>query len=197
LQYVEQVRPDVLTLHESPVRPQFQKLMEAAHRLGRGFYYAQFSPEDKAASGPRTVQAIAFPLPGKPDPANKLGIEFDGAVRLVGYDWTQEGNVARLALYYRVLEKTRIEYVTEVEIGDMHDETWGYWSRHPVSEYYPTYLWEQGKYYRDVYDVVLTPDAPQGDYVADVTWFRYDAGTAKRDEASAQTVRLTGLRVGD
>lgn len=69
LQYVEGVRADVLTIHESPVRPQYQKILEAAHRLERPFYYAQFTPEDKnsieatSAPGERTIQPIAFPLP--------------------------------------------------------------------------------------------------------------------------------------
>lgn len=196
-QYVENVRPDVLTIHESPVRPQYQKLLDAAHRLNRAFYYAQFSPEDKNSDETRTIQAVAFPLPAKPNPQTRLNIELGEAIRVIGYDWIQTGNIARLALYYRVLKQTRTEYVTEVEVGDMNDETRGYWSRHPVSEYYPTYLWQEGKFYRDVYDVVLEPGAPRGKYVADVTWFEYDAGTAKRNQAGAQTIRLEGLDVGN
>lgn len=194
-QYVENIRPDVLTIHESPVRPQYQKIMDAAHKLDRPFYYAQFSPEDKNTDEQRTIQAVAFPIPVKPDPQNKLGLELNDFIRVVGYDWTQTGNVARLAIYYRVLKPMRIEYVTEVEVGDPADETRGYWSRHPVSEYYPTYLWQDGKFYRDVYDVVLDKSAPSGEYVADVTWFDYDSSTGKRDQASAKTFRLTGLPV--
>lgn len=197
LQYVEGIRTDVLTIHESPVRPQYQKLLDAAHRLDRPFYYAQFSPEDKNTDAQRTLQAVAFPLANKPEPQNKLGMELNDFVRVVGYDWTQTGNVARLAIYYRVLKPMKIEYVTEVEVGDPKDETRGYWSKHPVSEYYPTYLWQDGKYYRDVYDVVLGKTAPSGDYVADVTWFDYDSRTGKRDEASAKTFRLSGLHIGN
>lgn len=196
-QYVEGVRPDILTIHESPVRPQYQKILDAAHRLKRPFYYAQFSPEDKNSDEPRTLQAIAFPLPETPQPQNTLNVKLNDAIQLVGYDWTQTGNVARLALYYRVVQPTRTEYVTEVEVGDPQDETRGYWSRHPVSDYYPTYFWQQGDFYRDVYDVVLDQGAPSGDYVADVTWFDYDAEQGKRNEASAQTIRLSGLRVGN
>lgn len=196
-QYVEGVRPDILTIHESPVRPQYQKILDAAHRLKRPFYYAQFSPEDKNSDEPRTLQAIAFPLPETPQPQNTLNVKLNDAIQLVGYDWTQTGKVARLALYYRVVQPTRTEYVTEVEVGDPQDETRGYWSRHPVSDYYPTYFWQQGDFYRDVYDVVLDQGAPSGDYVADVTWFDYDAEQGKRNEASAQTIRLLGLRVGN
>ncbi len=201
-QYVEGVRPDVLTIHESPVRPQYQKLLDAAHRLHRPFYYAQFSPEDKNSSADnsapevRTLQAIAFPLPQEPQPQHALQETLNDAVRVIGYDWIQTGRNARLALYYQVMQPTRIEYVTEVEVGDPRDETRGYWSKHPVSDYYPTYFWQAGEYYRDVYDIVLADNAPNGAYVADVTWYEYDASTAKRNEASAKSFRLTGLAIG-
>src|SRR5205823_5655006 len=131
----------------SPIASQYQKLLDAAHKLNRPFYYAQFTPEDKNSDGPRTIQAVAFPLPGKPSPQYKLNMDMNASVRVIGYDWVQTGNIVRLALYYRVLKPTRTEYVTEVEVGDPNDETRGLWSRHPVSEYYPSYLWQDGKYY--------------------------------------------------
>lgn len=194
-QYIDGVRPDVLTIHDSPIASQYQKLLDAAHKLNRPFYYAQFTPEDKNSDGPRTIQAVAFPLPNKPAPQFKLSMDMNPSVRVIGYDWTQTGNIVRLALYYRVLKPTRTEYVTEVEVGDPNDETRGLWSQHPVSEYYPTYLWQDGQYYRDVYDVVLDSSAPGGDYVADVSWYEYDASIAKRNEATAKAFRLTGLHV--
>jgi hypothetical protein len=199
-QFVENIRPDVLTIHESPIRPQYQKLMDAAHRLGRPFYYAQFSPEDKNSDEPRTVQATAFPLTDAPAPQHTLDVELNESIRAIGYDWIpdlQQGNrTARLAVYYQVIKPTRIEYVTEVELGDEAQETHGYWSRHPVSEYHPTYQWQPGEYYRDVYDVVLDHDAPYGTYTADVTWFEYYSDTGKRREESAKTIHIRDLHVG-
>lgn len=198
-QYVEGIRPDVLTIHESPVRPQYQKIMDAAHRLKRPFYYAQFTPEDKNSDEPRTIQAVGMPLLKKPQPQHELKLDLNDSIRVLGYDWIpdlgQGERSARLALYYRVLKPTRIEYVTEVELNDPQQETQGYWSRHPVSEYTFAYLWQEGDFYRDVYDVVLEADAPPGDYAADVTWFEYYSDTGKRREESAKTFRLTGLTV--
>lgn len=198
-QYVEGVRPDVLTIHESPVRPQYQKIMDAAHRLNRPFYYAQFTPEDKNSDEPRTIQAVGMPLLKKPQPQHELKLDLNDSIRVLGYDWIpnlgQRGRSARLALYYRVLKPTRIEYVTEVELNDPQQATQGYWSRHPVSEYTFTYLWQEGDFYRDVYDVVLDGDAPSGAYAADITWFEYYSNTGKRKEASAKTFRIEGLTV--
>lgn len=195
-QYVENIRPDVLTIHESPVRPQFAQIYAAAQKMERPFYYALFSPEDKRSDGPRTIQALALPLAQKPAPQHELNVELNNAVRLVGYDWTQSGNVARLALYYFVKQATPIEYVIQVQVRDPHEKTRGDWSQHPVSEYFPTYFWREGKYYRDVYDVILESDAPRGAYTAEVKWFTRDSATGKRDEASAKTFRLTRLNVG-
>lgn len=195
-QYVEGLRPDVLTIHESPVRPQYAKLLDAAHRLERPFYYAQFMPEDKNSDAPRTIQAVAFPIRRKPEPQFPLSFKLNDAVRVIGYDWTRlDPQTMRLAVYYRVLQPTRMEYVSEVELSDPKGETRGDWNRHPVSEYYPTYFWRPGEFYRDVYDVHLDDDAPTGEYSAELLWYEYDAGTARRDEASAVSVVLPNLSV--
>ncbi len=117
-------------------------------------------------------------------------------MRVIGYDWTRlDPQTMRLAVYYRVLQPTRMEYVSEVELSDPKGETRGDWNRHPVSEYYPTYFWRPGEFYRDVYDVHLDDDAPTGEYSAELLWYEYDAGTARRDEASAVSVVLPNLSV--
>ncbi|MBI4675690.1 MAG: DUF2723 domain-containing protein [Chloroflexi bacterium] len=193
-QYVENVRPDVLTIHESPVRPQYQKILDAAHKLNRPFYYAQFMPEDKNSDAPRTVQAIAFPLSDKPQPQQTLNAKLNDSIRVIGYDWIpSDPQNARLAIYYRVLQPTRIEYVNELELSDTQGVTRAAFSRHPVSEYYPTYFWQDGGYYRDVYDIHLDANAPRGAYSAELIWYEYDAATAQRNEYSAKSVIITGL----
>lgn len=194
-QYVEHVRPDVLTVHESPVRPQYQKILDAAHKLGRPFYYAQFMPEDKNTDAPRTIQAIGFPLVEEPRPPHALNVKLNDSIRLIGYDWIpRDAQNARLAIYYRVSKPTRIEYVTELELGDAQGVTRASFSRHPVSEYYPTYFWQAGAYYRDVYDIRLDTDAPRGTYRAELIWYAYDSTTAQRNEESAKVVVIEGLR---
>lgn len=193
-QYVENVRPDVLTIHESPVRPQYQKLLDAAQRLGRPFYYAQFTPEDKNADGARTVQAIAFPLPDEPRPQFRLNEKLNDGIRVAGYDWQRlDARTARLSIYYRVAKPTRIEYVNELEVSDAQGNTRASFSRHPVSEYYPTYFWKQGEYYRDVYDIHLDGDAAHETLRAELIWYAYDATTAQRDEESAKSIVLENL----
>ncbi len=195
-QYVEKVRPDVLTIHESPVRPQYQKIMAAAHKLGRPFYYAQFTPEDKNTDAPRTVQAIAFPLLEKPQPQYIRNVKLNDSIRMVGYDWIpRDAQNARLAVYYRVLKPTRLEYVSELELRDAQAVARAAFSRHPVTEYYPTYFWQAGEYYRDVYDIHLDADAPRGTYSAELVWYEYDSSTAQRNVESARSVVIEGLGI--
>ncbi len=195
-QYVENVRPDVLTIHESPVRPQYQKILDAAHKLNRPFYYAQFMPEDKNTAAPRTVQAIAFPMPDKPRPQFGLNEKLNDSMRVVGYDWIPiNARSARLNIYYRVAKPTRIEYVSEMELSDAQAVTRANFSRHPVSEYYPTYFWKQGEYYRDVYDVHLDADAPNDTYSAELIWYEYDAANAARNDDSAISIVIPNLRM--
>jgi len=203
LQYVENVRPDVLTIHESPVRPQYQKILEAAHQLHRPIYYAQFTPEDKNSDTPRTVQAIAFPLPQKPSPQFVLNEMLNPSIRLLGYDWQPDiANVdgtrfARLAFYYQVLQPVQKEYAAELDFGNIRGDALGSWTHRPVSEYLPTYLWKPGEYYRDVWDIPLTNDAPRGLYNAELTWYKVDTSSSKIIESSAKSVNADALRVGD
>lgn len=196
-QYVENVRPDVLTIHESPVRPQFRQIYEAARQLKRPFYYAQFTPEDKNTDETRTIQATGIPLAYPPQPQHEMNVQLSETIRLVGYDWMRNGNVARLALYYRAAQPTPIEHFVQVELESPRNETYAQWSRHPVSEYYPTYFWQANEYYRDVFDVVVEEDTPQGDYTANVTWFDIEAATGRRNEGRVKTFQLSGLRIGE
>lgn len=196
-QFVENVRSDVLTIHESPVRPQYQKLFDAAQKLGRPFYYAQFMPEDKNSDAPRTIQAIAFPMPAEPQPQFRLNEKLNEGLRVAGYDWIPlDARRARLVIYYRVAKTTRVEYVTALEVGDAQGTTLASFARHPVSEYYPTYFWQPGAYYRDVYDIQLDADTRDA-LTAELSWYKYDATTAQRDDASAKSVVIENLRMGN
>lgn len=202
-QYVEGIRPDVLTIHESPVRPQYQKIMEAAHRLHRPFYYAQFTPEDKNTPAPRTVQAVAFPLPQKIEPQHAMDVRLNEGIRVVGYDWTPDlgqpasAHFARLAVYYEVLKPVTHEYIAELDFGTIRGESLGSWTRRPVSEYYPTYLWQVGEVYRDVWDIPISPDFPRGLYNAQLTWAEFDSARNTADEATAREVRVEALPLGE
>lgn len=201
LQFVEKVRQDVLLIHESPVRPQYQKLLDATHRLGRPFYYVQFTPEDKNSSAPRSVQAVPFPLPNDPAPQHPLNAKLTDGIRLIGYDWTpmlaQPQPFARLTFYYQVTAPTRNEYAAELTFADIRGKTHGDWTRRPVSEYYPTYLWQPREYYREIWDIPLTDSMAKGLYNAELTWYELDSNAGALKEDTARTVKVGPLRLGN
>lgn len=200
-QFVENVRPDLLVIHETPIHAKYQELMDSAQRQGRAFYYAQFLPEDKSAPGPRSIQPVAFPLPAAPQPQYPLDFKVSDAIRLVGYDWQkqieQPDGFARLSVYYSVTAPTRKEYAAELSLADIRGVEHGTWTRRPVSEYYPTYLWQPGKFYREVWDIPLDADLPRGLYSADLTWYELDSSAGALKDETARTVNLGPLQLGD
>ncbi len=201
LQFVEGQRPDLLLIHESPVRPQYQKILAAAHTLKRQFYYVLFTPEDKSAPGPRTVQAVGMPLLTAPAPRYPVNAELAGSVRVLGYDLSpdpaQPGRFLRVAIYYQVLAPVKGEYNAELDLYDIRGEPHGYWQRTPVSMYYPPNVWKAGEYYRDVWDIPFPADGPAGLYTLRLNWYPFDSGTNFTDRDHGSFVNLGPIRVGD
>ncbi len=201
LQFVEGQRPDLLFVHESPIRPQFQKLLTAAHEQSRPFYYVQFTPEEKTATGPRTVQAVGMPLLSRPQPRYSLDLPLVDGVSLLGYDYeldaADRGRSVRLLLYYETLATPGSEYTAELSMSDIRGEEHGRWQRLPVSDYYPTYFWKAGDFYRDVWEIPLSTKDPRGLYNFELTWSPYDPQTNQTHIEQARSVVIGPLRIGD
>ncbi len=200
LQFVEGQRPDLLIIHESPVRPQFQKILSSARALGRSFYYVQFTPEDKNAPGLRTVQAVGLPLLTKPTPKYPINSQLTEAVRVLGYDLQPNpalpGESLRVMIYYQVLAPITTQFNAELDLYDIRGEPHGEWQHAPVSEYYPTYFWKANEYYRDVWDIPLPADAPRGLYNLQLAWYPFDPTTNATHYENASTISFGPLRVG-
>ena len=201
LQFVEGRRPDLLIIHESPVRPQYQKLLASAHSLARPFYYVQFTPEDRAVPGFRTVQAVGLPLLTKPAPRYRLDANLTNAVRVLGYDLQPDpampGSLMRVMVYYQVVAPLTTQYIAGLDLADIRGEPHGDWQHPPVSEYYPTYFWKVGEYYRDVWDISLPADAPKGLYGLELSWYPFDPVTNATHYEQAQTISFGPIRAGD
>ncbi|MFB0535633.1 MAG: hypothetical protein ACETWR_11695, partial [Anaerolineae bacterium] len=67
---------------------------------------------------------------------------------------------------------------------------WGQKDNPPVDGFYPTSQWEMGEILRDQYDLVISPDAPPGQYWLEVGMYLVETG--KR-----LSVRREGQRMGD
>jgi 4-amino-4-deoxy-L-arabinose transferase-like glycosyltransferase len=201
LQFVEGQRPDLLIIHESPVRPQFQKILASAHALKRAFYYVQFTPEDRNAAGPRTLQAVGLPLLTKPAPSYQIEAQLTDGLRVLGYDLKPDpalpGRSMRLMVYYQVVAPITTQFNAELDLTDIRGEPHGDVQHPPVSEYYPTYFWKAGDYYRDVWDIPLPPDAPPGLYNFQLAWYPFDPATNATHYEDAHILAFGPVRAGN
>lgn len=201
LQFVEGMRPDLLLIHESPVRPQFQRLLASAHSLRRPFYYVQFDPEERDDASPRTIQAVGLPLLSQPFPRNHLDATISDSVRVLGYDLNPDpaspGKGFRLSVYYHVIAPDKTQFISGLDLTDIRGEPHGDWQQPPVSQYYPTYFWQQGEFYRDVWDITLPADAPRGLYNLQLSWYPFDPVTNATHYEDGHSVTLGPIRAGD
>jgi hypothetical protein len=201
LQLVEGQRPDLLFVHESPIRPQYQKILDSAHRLQRPFYYVLFDPEDRRAAGVRTVQAVGLPLLTKPGPEYKISKPIADGVELLGFDLSSEASqparFVRFAVYYAVVGPVHAQYRASLDWGDIRGEPQGSLEHMPVTGYYPTYFWKAGEFYRDVWDLPLAATQPAGLYSANLSWVPFDPTTNSTNEAAVRTIALGPFPIGD
>jgi hypothetical protein len=202
-QFVENQRPDLLVVHVACNWPQFSTMLANAHSLNRPFYSVEFTPEYKTDPGPRTVQAVPLPLVQQPQPRYTVSKpNITPEVQVLGYDLDpdppQPGKPTRVWIYYRATARMYPMYSAMLTVGDVTGRLWGEYSRFPVSSCFPTYRWyELGEYYRDGWTFNLPPDAPNGLYDLDLSWFVYDLDTHMSDYASEKSVPLGSMRVGD
>lgn len=201
LQFVEGQRPDLLIIHESPVRPQFDKLLGSARSLGRSFYYVQFNPEDRTDAGTRTVEAVGLPLLTVPAPKYSLGVDIIPGIRVLGYDLKPDpaapGQMTKVFVYYQVTAPTTTRFIADLSLTDIRGDPHGDWEHSPVSQYYPTYYWKPGEYYRDVWDVPFSVDAPKGLYSIQLSWYPFDSATNATRYDRPRSVSFGPIRAGD
>lgn len=201
LQFVEGQRTDLLVIHESPVRPQFNKLLASARSLRRPFYYVQFNPEERTTAGIRTVQAIGLPLLSKPSPRYTVNSNLTDSVRFLGYDLDPDpimpGKTTRVMVYYEVTASISTQFVAGLNLTDIKGDPHGEWEHPPVTTYYPTYYWKPGEFYRDVWDIQLPADSPKGLYSLELSWFPFDPTTNATHYELARTVPFGPIRAGD
>lgn len=201
-QFVENQRPDLLVVNVSPSSRQFMTMLQKAHELNRPFYLAQFNPELKTGTTPRSVQAIPLPMMQAPKPQTVLtDARIIPEVQVLGYDLStplQPGNPSQISVYYHATARIYPMYSVTLYLNDITGKTWGEYSGFPGSVYFPTFRWhEVGEYYRDAWTVTLPSDASSGLYNLDLSWYEYDQKTDSSDVAHERKVSLGTIRVGD
>ena len=109
-------------------------------------------------------------------------VEFEGLVRLLGYDLPQTkvspGDDLALTLYWQAMRRLDTSYTVFTHLLDERNEIWGQQDNIPVQGNYPTTGWLPEEVIVDQYRIPVSGDAPAGRYQIEVGL--YDAATGLR-----------------
>jgi hypothetical protein len=120
-----------------------------------------------------------------PPPVEALDIErrveanLGGKVQLLGYNIKsgfRPGDGIHLTLFWRASQEMEKDYAVFTHLIDSGGKIWGQKDNPPVDGFYPTSQWEEGDIVRDQYDLVISPDAPPGEYWIEVGVYLTETG---------------------
>ncbi len=145
----------------------------------------------------------------EPPPVSTLDMEYPleadlgGKVRLLGYNIQSgfhPGDGIHLTLFWQCLKKMDQDYTVFTHLIDGKQNIWGQKDNPPVDGFYPTSGWEAGEIVRDQYDILISPDAPPGEYQIEVGMYLAETGERLRavnsqSEQMADRVVIGGVQV--
>jgi len=120
-----------------------------------------------------------------PPPVEALDIErrveanLGGKVQLLGYNIKsgfRPGDGIHLTLFWQASREMEKDYTVFTHLIDSGGKIWGQKDNPPVDGFYPTSQWEEGDIVRDQYDLVISPDAPPGEYWIEVGVYLAETG---------------------
>jgi hypothetical protein len=101
-------------------------------------------------------------------------------IELAGYDLdesgVQSGGTLTLTLYWRARAEMDEDYTVFVHLVEKEGQTWAQSDGYPVGGDYPTSFWEEGELIRDERVLVVSPDAPEGEYSIEVGFYLASTG---------------------
>jgi hypothetical protein len=139
----------------------------------------ELKPEQELILGPVEVPRR------EPPPFSALGIvhplevDLGGKVRLLGYNIEsgfRPGDHIHLTLFWQALAEMDKDYTVFTHLTDVEGHIWGQKDNPPVDGFYPTTGWEAGEIVRDQYDILISPDAPPGEYQIEAGMYLAETG---------------------
>lgn len=124
-----------------------------------------------------------------------IGAVLGGAVRLIGYDVSQETIRAddgpAVTLYWETLAPIRDDYNVYIRLVDEMGNVWAQVDRLPLAGLWRTDNWEPGAYIRDEYKLQLRPGTPPGVYYLEIAMYSFETGETFGVARNAGQVRVT------
>jgi len=130
-----------------------------------------------------TRYAVAYRAPAgsaaRVSPTRELGVDFDGQIRLLGYDPPAgpfaSGDTIPLRLYWQSLARMDERYKMFVHLWDAASgEIWGQEDAHPCDNSYYTPWWAVGDVVVNEHRIPINPETPPGEYQLLVGLYRKD-----------------------
>jgi len=126
---------------------------------------------------------------------NPMQVNLGDRVTFLGYDLdtteVKPGGVLHLTLYWQARGEIKGWYKVFTHLLDGQDRIWAQKDSVPVGGTRPTTGWVKGEIIVDEYQLVVDPDAPDGDYILEVGM--YEEGTGRR----LRVLNERGQTVGD
>jgi hypothetical protein len=169
--------------------------------------YRQVDLKSESVS-PLLLGPVVIP-PHDPPAVESLDIEhpveatLDGKVRLLGYNMEsgfRPGDNIHLTLFWQCLEKMDKDYTVFTHLTDAKGHIWGQKDNPPVDGFYPTTGWEAGMIVRDQYDILISSDAPPGEYQIEAGMYLAETGERlpvldPRTRQVADRVLIDGIQI--
>lgn len=157
--------------------------------------------------------AAAYYLPASDSPAplpeHPVEAEFDGRIRLLGYDLERiTAQESRITLHWQGLAPVNANYTVFAHVLGEHNPATGgpLWAGHdsqPVDGHYPTAVWQPGQIILDAHPLVIPADAPPGNYQLEAglylleTMARLPAVDANGNPIPNDAILLGTIKIGE
>jgi hypothetical protein len=146
--------------------------------------YDPYSQRSLESQSGRLALPVEIP-PREPPAIEALDIEhpvkayLDNKVKLLGYNIESSfhpGHGIHLDLFWQALQPMEEDYTVFIHLIDGEGNGQGQKDNPPGDGFYPTTLWTQGEIVRDQYDLLISTDAPPGEYWIAVGMYLAETG---------------------
>jgi mannosyltransferase len=107
----------------------------------------------------------------QPDIQHPTEINFEGRIKLLGYDSRFTIDDSRFTLYWQAEQQLDDDYKVSLRLRDEEGHYWGRLDRRPAAYLYPTTRWKVGELLFGRYALPVLPGTPPGQYQLEVVLY--------------------------
>jgi len=107
----------------------------------------------------------------QPDIQHPTEINFEGRIKLLGYDSHFTLHASRFTIYWQAEQPLDDDYKVSLRLRDEEGHYWGRLDRRPAAYLYPTTHWKVGELLFGRYALPVLPGTPPGEYQLEVVLY--------------------------